>query len=169
MSKFASFGMVIILFLLLSVTVLFGFFIFAPEVKAYRALDIALEEKSSELERLEAAFDKKYALLQSLQESEAAIDRALHQHFDEDTFESYVKQFFKGVQLRSIVSEKDGRIQTDLVTVVGTITSPKEYYRFIDALNRFTWVAEIEGTQRFKGKPEGIEASFNLKVYTKVD
>ena len=169
MNKFASFGLVIILFVLLSVTVTFGFFIFAPEIKSYRALDIVLDEKRERLQRLEQEFDKKYLLLQERQESEGAIDRALHQHFDEDLFSAYLKQFFQKVELHSIVSEREAGLQSDLLTVRAVISSPADYYRFIDALNQFTWVAEIEGSQRFKGLQEGIESAFSLKVYTKAD
>ena len=167
MSKFASFGIVVVLFLLLSLVVLFGFFVFAPDIKAYRALSIELSEKQSALDALETRFDKAYRRLQDLQERERRIDQALHRHFDEAAFERYVGGFFKAYELRSISSEYEGDLQTDTISLRVLIASPVEYYRFIDALNRFEWVAEVKGTQRFEGVSEGIETHFTLKVYTK--
>ena len=167
MSKFASFGIVVVLFLLLSLVVLFGFFVFAPDIKEYRALSIELSEKKSVLDAVETRFDTAYKRLQDLQERERQIDQALQKHFDEATFEKYVGRFFKAYDLRSINSEYEDDFQTDTITLRVLIASPMEYYKFIDALNSFEWVAEVEGTQRFEGVSDGIETHFTLKVYTK--
>lgn len=168
MSKFASFGMVILLFILLSVVVVFGFFVFTPKIKAYRALSIEQQLLSDELAAAEKEFDGHYSALQNLQEREKSIDIALHKHFDLDRFERYLKQHFSSYTLRSIVSEKDEFFQTELIVVRATIATPAEYYRFIDALNQFEWVVEVDGTQQFKGVKDGIATQFTLKVYTKV-
>lgn len=167
MNKFASFGVVILLFILLSVLVVFGFFVFTPKIKTYRALNIELQQNSAELARTEKEFDVNYMQLQNLQEREKNIDRALHKHFDLDRFESYLKQHFLSFSLRSVISEKDAMFQTELITVRAKIAAPQEYYRFIDALNQFEWVVEVDGTQKFVGLKDGIETHFTLKVYTK--
>ena len=168
MSKFASFGFIILLFLLLSGVVFFGFFIFTPKIKTYRALNIELQQNSSELVTVEKEFDKLYSTLQTLQDKEKAIDLAQHKHFDQDQFEAYLKKYFKSFTLRSIVSEKNEGFQTDTLDIRATIATPAEYYRFIDALNLFEWVVEVDGTLQFKGVSDGIETHFTLKVYTKL-
>ena len=166
MNKFASFGMVILLFVLLSVVVVFGFFVFTPKIKAYRALSIELQLHSAELATAEKEFDEHYAALQNLQDREKSIDIALHKHFDLDRFETYLKQHFSSYTLRSIVSERDELFQTELIAVRATIATPVEYYRFIDALNEFEWVVEVDGTQQFKGVKDGIATQFTLRVRT---
>ncbi len=168
MSKFASFGSVILLFVLLSVVVVFGFFVFTPKVKAYRVLNIELQQNSIELAAAEKEFDKHYADLQNLQGKIKNIDIALHKHFDEDRFETYLKQHFTSFTVRSITSEKDEVFQTEAINIRAKITSPAEYYRFIDALNQFEWVAEVNGALQFKGVKDGINTHFTLKIYTKV-
>ena len=168
MSKFASFGSVVLLFILLSVVVVFGFFVFTPKVKAYRALNIELQQNSDDLATAEKEFDRHYADLQNLQDREKNIDIALHKHFDEERFETYLSQYFTSFTLRSIVSEKDEAFQTDILDVRAKIATPVEYYRFIDALNQFEWVVEVDGTLQFKGVKDGIDTHFILKVYTKV-
>jgi len=167
MNKLASFGFIVLLFLLMSVVVVFGFFVFTPKLKAYRALQIELAQKQKELKSEEKQFDLTYTKLQALQESEKNIDLALQRHFDEQQFELYLQQHFKKYSLRSITSEYDDDFQTDLLEIQVTISTPAKYYDFIDALNAFVWVAELEGTQKFKGVSKGIEAHFRLKVYTK--
>lgn len=167
MSKFASFGVVVLLFLLLSLTVMFGFFVFTPDIKAYRALNIELSEKQKRLSEAEKIFSEKYQRVQDLQDRERQIDRALQKHFDEAAFEAYLSRYFKTYSLRSIISEHEGEWQTDTIAVQVIIDSPAEYYKFIDALNQFEWVAEVEGTQMFKGTASGIKTSFTLKVYTR--
>ena len=168
MNKFASFGVVILLFILLSALVVFGFFVFTPKIKTYRALNIELQQNSAELTAAEKEFDGHYVQLQNLQEREKNIDLALHKHFDLDRFETYLKQHFSSFSLRSVISEKDTLFQTELIAVQAKIATPVEYYRFIDALNRFEWVVEVDGTQKFVGAKDGINTHFILKVYTKV-
>jgi len=167
MNKLASFGFIVLLFLLLSVVVVFGFFVFTPKLKEYRALKIEITQKQKELKSEEKQFDLTYTKLQSLQESEKNIDLALQRHFDEQQFELYLQQHFKRYSLRSITSEYDDNFETDLLEIQVTISTPAKYYDFVDVLNAFVWVAELEGTQKFKGVNEGIEAHFRLKVYTK--
>ena len=69
MSKFASFGVVILLFILLSVVVVFGFFVFTPKIKAYRALSIELQQNTAALATAEKEFDGHYTVLQNLQDT----------------------------------------------------------------------------------------------------
>ena len=167
MNKLASFGFIVLLFLLLSVVVLFGFFVFTPKLKEYRALQIELAEKEQTYKAAEKQFDTTYIKFQVLQESEKNIDLALRRHFDEQQFELYLQQHFKNYSLRSITTENEDSFQTDMLEIKVTIATPAEYYDFIEALNKFVWVAELEGAQKFKGVAEGIEAHFTLKVYTK--
>lgn len=166
MSKFASFGSVILLFLLLSVVVVFGFRVFTPKVKSYRALKIALQHNSTELTALEGKFDKQYADLQSLQEIEKNIDIALHKHFDQQEFEKYLQNYFTSLTLHSIKSLQESDLLVQELDVRAQIASPAEYYRFIDALNDFDWVVEVDGTLQFKGLKESIATRFTVRVYT---
>ncbi len=168
MSKLASFGIVVLLFIFLSVVVVFGFFVFTPKIKAYRALNLELHKQSVEVSVAEIEYDGHYAQLQNLQEREKNIDLALQKHFDLDRFEEYLKQHFTAFTLRSIISEKGKVYQTEMISVRAKIATPAEYYRFIDALNQFVWVVEVEGTQKFVGKKDGIDTHFTLRVYTKV-
>lgn len=166
MSKFTSFGSVILLFILLSVLVLFGFYVFAPKVKTYRALNIELEQRSIDLETAEKTFDKQYKILQNLQEKEKNIDLALQKHFNIQQFEMYLQQFFLSITLHKIATTEDAIYQTELIDVQAKIASPMDYYRFIDALNQFAWVVEIDGNQQFKGVDDGIDTHFTLNVIT---
>ncbi|MEN8147304.1 MAG: hypothetical protein ABFR02_06775 [Campylobacterota bacterium] len=168
MSKFTSFGSVVLLFILLSVAVVFGFFVFTPKIKAYRALNIELQQNSIKLATAEKEFDGYYGDLQNLQGREKSIDIALHKHFDADRFENYLQQHFASCTVRTIVSEKDEVFQTEVINIRAKIASPAEYYRFIDALNLFEWVVEVNGVLQFKGEKDGINTHFALKVYTKV-
>ena len=43
-----------------------------------------------------------------------------------------------------------------------------ESYSFIDALNQFDWVVEVDDTLQFKGVKDGINTHFTLKIHTKV-
>ncbi|MDA3946582.1 MAG: hypothetical protein PF439_07890 [Helicobacteraceae bacterium] len=167
MSKLASFGSVVLLFLLLSVVVVFGFMVFTPKVKTYRALNIELQNKNLELELLEERFDKEYASLQRLQERERNIDIALQRHFNLKAFETYLNNYFTSVTLGSLKSLQLNDLMIHELDVQAQITSPDEYYRFLEALNGFAWVVEVDGTLQFKGLEDGISTRFIVKVYTK--
>ncbi len=166
MSKFTSFGSVILLFILLSVLVVFGFFVFTPKIKTYRALNIEIEQRSTDLKAAETMFDKQYKTLQNLQDKEKNIDLALQKHFNIQQFETYLQRYFLSIGLNKIETTEDAFYQRELIDVQAKIASPAEYYRFIDALNQFEWVVEIDGNQQFKGADDGIDTHFTLNVIT---
>jgi hypothetical protein len=168
MSKFASFGFVVLLFLLLSGVVFFGFFILTPKIKEYRGLNMGLQEKSADVTALEQAFSKQYLALRTLQEKEANIDIALNKHFDQTQFQAYMQRYFVSMTLQSIAREQSGGLLVNRLDVHAKIASPTEYYRFIDALNSFEWVVEVGDTLQFKGEEDEIETHFTLNVYTNV-
>lgn len=167
MSKFSSFISVIVLFLLLSVIVVFGFWVFTPKIKTYRALKIEIERNSAELAASEQAFDKEYAHLQRLQEQERNIDIALHRHYDEKAFLRYLETQFPSLTLNPVKELQDNDLAVHELDIQAQIASPDAYYRFIDALTAFEWVAEVDGTLHFRGVEEGIATRFILKVYTR--
>ncbi len=169
MSKATSFGFTVLLFLLLSGVVFFGFFVFTPKIKTYRALSIGIEQTAAGVESMEKEFDKEYARLQTLQEKEKKIDIALHKHFDQKALEEYLQHYFSALTLERINSERNNDLQVDIIDVRAKITTPAEYYRFIDALNEFDWAGEVEGALQFEGEPDGIATHFTLKVYTKAE
>lgn len=166
MSKFASFGFLLLLFVLLSVIVLFGFFVFTPKIKEYRTLNLELQRSTSNLTKLEATFDKDYARLKILQEREHNIDAALHKYFNQDRFEEYLRLFFPVVTIERVKQQKDNGLNVEVLDIRSVIKTPVEYYRFIDALHEFEWVVEANGVLQFKGTEEGIATHFTVKVYT---
>jgi len=165
-SKFASFVLVTLIFLLMSVVVSFGFFVFTPKIKAQRQLNIALEQQQEKLNAAEKRFDDKYRELQHLQEQEKSIDIALQKRFDERRFERFIAKHFKRYTLRSITTEKEADYETDVVEITAVTVSPLSFYRFVDQLNQFDWAAEVISTQQFRSVKEGLETHFILKVYT---
>ena len=166
MSKFASFGLLVVLFMMLSMVVVFGFFFFTPKIKSYRALNIELELKSKDLQRAEKSAQKDMAELKHLKERADVLHMALKQRFEPANFEAFVKQYFKKFSVKSIESEHLEKYQLDSVEIIAYITSPTEYYHFIKTLNQFSWVAEVGNIQEFISVDEGIETHFVLKVYT---
>jgi hypothetical protein len=167
MSKFASFGFVILLFILLSGVVYFGFFILTPKIKEYRSLKMELQQKSADVTVLEQAFSKQYLILRTLQEREGNIDIALHRYFDQTQFQVYMQRYFASLSLQRIATEQEGALLVNRLDVRAKIASPAEYYRFIDALNSFEWVVEVGDALQFKGEEDGIATHFTLNVYTK--
>ncbi len=166
MSRFTTFGSVILLFILMSLLVVFGFFIFTPKIKTYRALNIELQQSNSDYAAAKQVFDKQYKALQNLQDREKNIDIALQKHFDLEQFKNYLQTYLPSPSLVNINTTTDANYQIALIDVRTTINSPVVYYRFIEALNAFKWVVEINGNQQFKGTEEGIETHFTLKVWT---
>ena len=167
MSKFASFILVMLIFLFMSVVVSFGFFSFTPKIKAKRLLSIELEQKNMMLDAAEKKFDQNYKQLQQLQEREKYVDLALEKRFDETRFEHFIAQHFNRYALRSITTEQELAYQADIIDISAITTSPVTFYRFVDMLNRFDWVAEVVSTQQFRSVPDGVETHFVLKVYTR--
>lgn len=166
MNRFTSFSSVILLFLLLSGVVFFGFFVLTPKIKAYRALNIDVEQSSSGLSELEKEFDKQYKALQNLQERDSHVDAALKKQFVPERFAADFKSYFSALELRSVKHDKVEKVAVDTLEVNAEMNSPTAFYHFVEALNRFDWVVEMEGPLTFRAKEGGIAAHFTLKVYT---
>lgn len=166
MSRLNAFVSLVLLFILLSVVVIFGFYTFTPKVKNLRALKLSLQTQERELEVLEAEFDKSYARLQELQEREKEIDKGIYKHFDLELFEHYLQRYFKDVDIVKIESTQDDKYRYDIVSVQVVMASPSRYYHFIEALNHFEWCVSLESRQQFQGTKNGLQALFHLKVMT---
>jgi len=149
--------------------VFLGFFVISPEVKVYRTQGIVLEQQKRTVAQKESIYNKAYISLQSLQESEGGFDQALNRHFQLERFEAYLKQYFLSYEIKSITTEQNKELQVDILEVRAIFDAPGRYYRFIEALNTFSWVAELQEVQEFKGVAVGIEAHFSLKVYTRIN
>jgi len=166
MNKFNAITLLVLFFILLSIAVTFASFSLTPKIKMSRAGSLALEQATVSFQAREQNFDKAYVMLQNIQEREGHIDNALKHHFDLDTFESYLQGYFKKLHVKSIESEQVQGYQYDTLNIVALVTSPVEYYHFIDALNNFEWVVEVDHTQEFKQTKNGIQILFSVKVYT---
>ncbi len=167
MNKHTSFALVVFIFLFLSLLVFLGFFIISPEVKEYRMQSIALAQQSSRVVQKELDYNRAYQSLQSLQEQEQSFDQAINRHFKLEDFEAYLDQYFLSFEVKNITTQHKKDLKIDTLEIRAIFDAPVRYYRFIDALNTFEWVAEIEDPQKFKGVAVGIEAYFTLKVYTR--
>ncbi len=166
MSKFATLGLLIVFFILMSMVVVFGFFFFTPKLKTYRALNTEVEKTVAENVRVSQLLKQQEATFNRLKAKTEATHHALKQDFKPDAFKTFLKKYFKLVVIKSIVSEREEGYNIDTVLVELMMQSPTDYYAFLETLNGFEWVVEAGEAQEFRQTDDGLRGRFELKVYS---
>ena len=153
------------LFLLLFV-LLFAFFVLIPKGKEYRAKRIELQRSNLKLQKYQNYHDKVYTTLKNLQSKNRHIITAFENRFDTKRFIRENKSYFFSLELAKITKagEKDG-FDVYEVNTTSSIASPKNFYDFLDALNKSDWIIGVNFPIIFKRKGDSILSSFTMKVY----
>ncbi|WP_434658444.1 hypothetical protein [Sulfurimonas sp. NW9] len=87
--------------------------------------------------------------------------------FNPDRFEKKYKTFFSSLHVMKVERSKDEEgFATYEVNTTSKISSPKNFYNFLDALNKADWIIGVNFPIDFKREGEMIKSSFTMKVYT---
>ena len=144
----------------------FAFFILIPKGKEYREERMALKKSSAKLQKYQNYHDRVYSTLKNLQSKNRHIITAFENNFDAKRFKKEHKSYFSSLYLSNI--SKVGR-ESDFdvyeVNTTSNIASPKNFYNFLDAINKSDWIIGINFPIIFKRHGDTILSSFTMKVY----
>lgn len=158
--------------LLLSVSlflfvIIFSFGILIPKGKLYRESRLELLKENAELRKYQDFHDKTLKQLKELQSKNRHVITAFGTAFSPDRFEKQHKSFFSSLRVSKIArSEDEEGFATYEVNTTSQISSPKNFYNFLDALNKSNWIIGVNFPIDFKRDGEMIKSSFTMKVYT---
>jgi len=158
--------LLISVFLFLFVLV-FSFGLLIPKGKEYRESRLELQKENVELRKYQNFYDKTFKTLKDLQSKNRHIITAFDTTFNPDRFEKKYKTFFSSLHVMKVERSKDEEgFATYEVNTTSKISSPKNFYNFLDALNKADWIIGVNFPIDFKREGEMIKSSFTMKVYT---
>ena len=153
------------LFMLLFVLI-FAFVILIPKGKEYRQERLELKKATIKLQKYQNFHDDIYAKLKDLQSKNRHIITAFENRFDAQRFEKEHKNYFSSLKLSKIMKLNDEKgFAVYEVNTTSNIASPKNFYDFLDALNKSDWIIGVNFPIIFKREGETILSSFTMKVY----
>ena len=153
------------LFLFLFV-ILFSFAVLIPSGKEYRVKRLENKKLYRELRSYENFHNETQEKLQELRSSKRAIITAFKRTFNPLRFEKQNKSYFSSLSIREIsFSKTEGKFALYEVNTTSQISSPKNFYHFLDALNKSDWIIGVNFPIIFKREGELIKSSFTMQVY----
>jgi len=158
--------LLLVSFFLFLFVVIFSFAVLIPEGKEYRIKKADLNKELKELRKYQNFSDETYEVLKNLQSENRHIITAFDTIFDIKRFEKQHKSFFTSLSISKIepVAPEEG-FSVYEVNTSSQISSPSNFYEFLDAVNKSDWIIDINFPIDFKREGELIKSSFTMKVY----
>ena len=152
-------------FLLLFVFV-FAFAALIPQGKEYRLKRLELKKELVEYRKYENFYNETLEQLKDLQSKNRHIIVAFDRAFDPQRFEKINKKYFAQLHVTKLSRAKDEEgFSVYEVNTTSKMSSPKNFYDFLDALNKSDWIVGMSFPIEFVRDGEMIKSSFTMKVY----
>lgn len=152
-------------FLLLFVFI-FSFVLLIPKGKDYREKRIELKKTQNRVDKYQNFHDKTLKTLKELQSKNRHIITAFDTIFNPKRFEKEYKSYFSALSVSKISKKEDeDEFAVYEVNTTSSIHSPKNFYNFLDAVNKSDWIIGVNFPITFKRQGEMISSSFTMKVY----
>ena len=152
-------------FLLIFVLV-FSFFVLIPEGKEYRKNRGQLNKGRVELRRYQEFNDVTLQKLKQLQADNGHTIVAFDTLFNPLKFKKLNREYFTSLELSKKESkEKEDGFLVYEVNTTSSISTPQNFYKFLDAINKSDWIVSVNFPINFKRDSEFISSSFTMKVY----
>lgn len=156
----------LISFFLFLFVIIFAFMALIPEGKDYRKTRLELKKTAKELQKYQNFNDETMRTLKNLQSDNRHIITAFDNIFDPDRFEKIHKSYFSALTLSKISKLKNEKeFAVYEVNTTSQISSPKNFYDFLNAVNKSDWIVGVSFPIDFKREGEMIKSSFTMKVY----
>ena len=153
--------------LLLVFVVVFSFSVLIPKGKEYRIQRLELKKEFAEYRKYQEFHDETLATLKELQSKNRHIIQAFDKPFSPKRFEKQHKVFFSELKVSHIDKDKDQEgFATYKVDTTSKISSPTNFYDFLDAVNKSDWIIAVNFPIKFKRQGELIRSTFTMRVYT---
>jgi len=153
-------------FFLFLFVLLFAFLVLIPKGKDYRVKHLELKKTEIELQKYQDFHTKTEQILKDLHSNNRYIINAFDNIFNPDRFEKVYRNYFSALKL-SKISKADTKSKFAIYEVNTTshISSPKNFYDFLDAVNKSDWIIGVNFPIDFKREGKMITSSFTMKVY----
>ena len=146
---------------------IFSFGVLIPEGKEYRTKRIELKKEIIEDNKYKTFHDNTLKKLKDLQSKNRNIITAFDRPFSPKRFEKQHKSHFSSLSIAKVDRVKDVEgFSVYEVNTTSHISSPTNFYDFLDALNKGDWIIGVNFPIKFVRDGEMIKSSFTMKVYS---
>ena len=153
------------LFLFLFVLI-FSFGVLIPKGKEYRVKRVEMKKASKEYSKYKTFYDETLQTFKELQSKNRNIIIAYERMFSPSRFEKQHKAEFVSLKIVKVARAKDYEgFSVYEVNTTSHISSPKNFYDFLDSLNKGDWIIGVNFPIKFRRDGEMIKSSFTMKVY----
>jgi len=146
--------------------IFFAFAILIPEGKEYREKRAKYNKEFKELRKYQDFNDETTNVLKELKGEHRHTINAFGTIFDIKRFEKQYKEHFTSLHIEKL---EDADIEEEFalyeVKTRSKITTPTNFYTFLDALAKSDWIIGVNFPIEFKREGEFINSSFTMKVY----
>jgi len=152
---------------LLTFVLIFSFLVLIPNGKEYRLKRVEIKKEYRKLRQLSDFSSETSTILQNLQKEHRHIITAFDTPFSVARFEKQHRGYFSSLKLSKLEKkENEDNFNVYEVNTTSEISSPKSFYKFLEAVNSSDWIVGINFPINFKRDAEMIGSSFTMKVYS---
>ncbi len=163
-NKTLKFLIFILAFLVIVMAFVFLFVI--PSIKEFKHKKAEYYQQLKEQKHLAENEKKLQEKLRQLRKEHAAALESFKEEFQEDAFLKLAKKYFKNVQLTpKDVKKTESGLQIYEFRADFSASTPVQFYRFIDAVNRMKSVIKINFPIELEAQNSNISLKFNMSVY----
>jgi len=125
-----------------------------------------LKKEMRSFNKYQTFHDQTLKTLKDLQSKNRNIITAFERPFSPDRFEKQYKVDFTSLKIAKIKRAKDEEgFSVYEVNTTSHISSPVNFYDFLDALNKGDWIIGVNFPIKFRREGDMIRSSFTMKVY----
>ncbi|WP_304544392.1 hypothetical protein [Sulfurimonas microaerophilic] len=152
---------------LLIFVIVFSFSVLIPKGKEYRIERLSFKTELNEYAKYQEFYDETLDVLKDLQSKNRHIIQAFDKPFNPQRFEKQHKTYFSDLKISKVDRAKDDEgFAVYEVNTTSKISSPTNFYDFLDAINKADWIIAVNFPIVFKREGEMINSSFTMRVYS---
>lgn len=152
--------------ILLLFVLLFSFIFLIPAGKQYREDRIEYRKSSLELNEVQSFYEGKLSNYKELQSKNMHIVNAFDNSFDKKRFVKQNSTFFNSISLGNVIeNSSDKFVEVYEVNATSSVSSPINFYEFVETLNKGEIIAELNFPVNMKREGDFIRTDFKMKVY----
>ena len=154
----------ILIFLMVSMLIIFAIII--PNIKDYKVIKKKYRTSKSINNKMLDLLDAREKELKKLRKENLKVFNAFNHSFNEKDFLTHSKKYFITTSLSKTDSTtyNENFIEYDF-NVTSNIEAPKNFYNFLESINRYENIIETEFPIIFLSNQDKIYSSFKIKVY----
>lgn len=139
-----------------------------PMGKEYKKSRLTLKKERKDLRRYKDFYKKTLHLYNETKTKNRLAIEAFESTFDPRRFEEKFRKYFISFSIRKIQKATlQSWYEVYEVNTTSKITSPVNFYNFLDALNKSEWIIGVTFPIDFSKEGELIHSGFTMQVYKK--